>query len=144
MKVKECMTNDIQVITTDHTLQSAAQVMSDNDIGFLPVVEDDRLIGILTDRDITIRAVAAGCPPDESILGVMSAEVKYCFEDEDIAHVMDNMGDIQLRRLPVMNREKRLVGIISLSDCAGMGQCAQAGQALGEITRPSALHSQMV
>ena len=84
MKISECMSRDVQLATPDHSLQSAAQMMADIDTGFLPVADNDRLIGIVTDRDIAIRGVAAGRRPEASIREVMSDEVKYCFDDQDV------------------------------------------------------------
>ena len=142
MKVNECMSRDVQLAAPDHSLQSAAQMMADIDAGFLPVADDERLIGIVTDRDIAIRGVAAGRPPEAIIREVMSEDVKYCFDDEDVEEVLANMGDIQVRRLPVVDRDKRLVGIVSITDLAGNGDAREAGEALSDIARPSALHSQ--
>ena len=139
MKISECMTRDVRVASPDNTMQSAAQAMADIDAGFLPVADNDRLIGIVTDRDIAVRGVAAGRPPETNIREVMSAEVAYCYDDEDVDDVLDNMSDIQVRRLPVVDRDKRLVGIVSISDLADSGD---AGQALGQIARPSDQHSQ--
>src|SRR3546814_2846375 len=113
-------------------------MMADIDTGFLPVADNDRLIGIVTDRDIAIRGVAAGRRPEASIREVMSDEVKYCFDDQDVDDVLENMGDIQVRRLPVVDRDKRLVGIVSITDLAGNGDAREAGEALGDIARPSA------
>ncbi|WP_447953131.1 CBS domain-containing protein [Sphingopyxis chilensis] len=144
MKISECMSRDVQLATPDHSLQSAAQMMADIDTGFLPVADNDRLIGIVTDRDIAIRGVAAGRRPEASIREVMSDEVKYCFDDQDVDDVLENMGDIQVRRLPVVDRDKRLVGIVSITDLAGNGDAREAGEALGDIARPSAQHSQTI
>ena len=144
MKISECMSRDVQLATPDHSLQSAAQMMADIDTGFLPVADNDRLIGIVTDRDIAIRGVAAGRRPEASIREVMSDEVKYCFDDQDVDDVLENMGDIQVRRLPVVDREKRLVGIVSITDLAGNGDAREAGEALGDIARPRAQHSQTI
>src|SRR3546814_10058161 len=88
MKISECMSRDVQLATPDHSLQSAAQMMADIDTGFLPVADNDRLIGIVTDRDIAIRGVAAGRRPEASIREVMSDEVKYCFDDQDVDDVL--------------------------------------------------------
>lgn len=144
MKVSECMSREVRVAAPDNTIQSAAQIMADIDAGFLPVGNDDRLVGIITDRDIAIRGVAAGRPPETNVRDVMSDEVLYCFVDEDTDAVLENMADVQVRRLPVVDRERRLVGIVSISDLADGGDANLAGEALGEITRPSALHSQAV
>lgn len=144
MKISECMSHEVRIAAPDHSMQSAAQLMADLDAGFLPVADNDRLIGVVTDRDIAIRGVAAGRPPEASIREVMSDEIKYCFVDQEVADVLANMGDIQVRRLPVVDRDKRLVGIVSLGDLAGNGDASAAGEALGEIARPSSQHSQTV
>lgn len=143
MKVSECMTCDVRIVDPDESLQRAAQAMADIDAGVLPVGEGDRLIGIITDRDIAVRGVGQGRSPSTKVRDVMSAEVKYCFIDEDAHEVLENMAEIQVRRLPVLDRDKRLVGIISITDFAGHGEAANAGEALGDIARPSRLHSQM-
>ena len=117
-------------------------MMVDCDAGALPVGDNDRLVGVITDRDIAIRAVAEGLGPDAKVGDVMSTEVKYCFADEDIDDVLRNMGELQVRRLPVLDRNKRLVGIISLSDLAANGATAHAGEALSDIARPGGPHSQ--
>lgn len=144
MKVRDCMSRDVRVAAPDNTIQSAAQVMADIDAGFLPVGDDERLVGIVTDRDIAIRGVAAGQPPETSVRNVMSDEVLYCYDDEETEDVLENMGNVQVRRLPVVDRDKRLVGIVSISDLAGNGDASLAGEALGDITRPSAQHSQSI
>jgi CBS domain-containing protein len=108
----------------------------------LPVGEDDRLVGMITDRDIAIRAVAKDLPPDTAVREVMTKEVLYCFEDEALEHVADNMGEQQVRRLPVLNREKRLVGILSLGDLANVAKPRTSGQAIAAISRPGGAHDQ--
>ena len=143
MLVNECMTRDVRLVDPDDTLRNAAVAMAEIDAGFLPVRENDRLVGIITDRDIAIRGVAKGLSPDAEVRAVMSDEIRYCFEDDDADDVLANMGEIQVRRLPVMNHDKRLVGVVSISDLAGNGEEMQAGEALCEIARPSKLHSQM-
>jgi CBS domain-containing protein len=118
-------------------------MMADCDSGVLPVGENDRLVGVITDRDIAVRGVAEGKSPDTKIRDVMSPDVRYCYEDEDITAVLRNMGDLQVRRLPVLSRDKRLVGIVSLSDLAtANGLAAPAGEALCDIARPGGEHSQ--
>ncbi|HEY9013282.1 MAG TPA: CBS domain-containing protein [Devosia sp.] len=141
MLVSELMTRDVRVASPDDSLQRAAKMMGEIDAGVLPVGENDRLVGMITDRDIAIRAVAKGMGPESKVRDVMSKEVKYCFEDEDLDDVTDNMGDLQLRRMPVLNRDKRLVGIISLGDVA-VGHVTDAGQALQGISEPGGQHSQ--
>jgi CBS domain-containing protein len=137
------MTSDVRIVDPDESLQDAAQAMADIDAGILPVGEGDRLIGIITDRDIAVRGVGQGRSPSTKVRDVMSTEVKYCFIDEDADEVLENMAEIQVRRLPVLDRDKRLVGIISITDFAGNGEAVHAGEALGDIARPSGLHSQM-
>ena len=99
MQVREAMTTDVRTLDPDQTLQEAARLMAECDVGSLPIDEGGRLIGMVTDRDITIRAVAQGKSPDTHVRDIMTKDVKYCFEDEDIAHVARNMGDIQVHRL---------------------------------------------
>ena len=146
MKVSEAMTQDVQLANPNETLQQAAQAMAMLDAGALPVGENDRLVGMITDRDIAIKGVACGMGPEAKIRDVMTADVKYCFEDQDLAEVTKNMADIQVRRLPVLDHDKRLVGIISLGDIAvntkGKNKADGAGQALRGISRPGGQHSQ--
>lgn len=145
MQVSECMTQDVKVASPSETLQQAARAMAEADTGFLPVGDNDRLVGIITDRDIAIRAVGCGCAPDTRVRDVMSEEVRYCFEDDDVDDVLDNMAEEQIRRLPVVNRDKRLVGVVSIGDLAASSQqAAHAGKALGDIARPSSQHSQTI
>jgi CBS domain-containing protein len=117
MKVAEVMTAKPQVIKADESVLKAAEILARNNIGALPVEKDDRLIGMLTDRDIVVRVVAGGRDPKKTrVEEVLSEQVKYCYEDEDVEHVAENMNQLLVRRLPVMNRDKRLVGIVSIED----------------------------
>lgn len=142
MRVADCMTQDVRIAHPEQTIQEAARAMAAIDAGCLPVGENDRLVGMITDRDIAVRAVAEGRGPEAKVGDVMSAEVLYCFEDEDAEDVLQNMGDLQIRRLPVLNRDKRLVGIVSLSDLAtGRGK-PRAGETLHQIAQPGGRHSQ--
>lgn len=143
MRISECMTRDVRIVDPDETLQQAALAMAEIDAGILPVGKNDRLVGMITDRDIAIRGVAQKRGPDARVGDVMSPEVKYCFIDDDTDDVLDNLAEIQVRRLPVLDHDKRLVGIVSIGDLAGNGEPTHVGEALGEIARPSALHSQM-
>ena len=118
MKIRDVMTRDAKLAHPNDTLQHAAKLMRECDCGVLPVAEGDRLIGMITDRDIAIRGIADGKGPGARVLEAMTQDVKYCFEDEDASHVCKNMSEIQVRRLPVMDRNKRLIGIVSLSDLA--------------------------
>ena len=146
MKVSEAMTRNVEIIDPGQPIQKAAQRMSDMDVGALPVGENDRLVGMITDRDIAVRAVALGKPPGTPVREVMTNDVCYCFEDEDVAAVADNMADEQVRRLPVLNRAKRLVGILALGDLAvsedGSGELRKVGEALAGISQPGGAHSQ--
>lgn len=142
MKVSSVMSRDVQFIHPDATLRDAAQLMHKIDTGALPVGENDRLVGMITDRDIAIRGVAQGKGPDVQVREAMTPEVKYCFETEDVAHVAKNMAELQLRRLPVLNREKRLIGIVSLGDLAVEGSLPKSAEALRGISRPGGAHNQ--
>lgn len=142
MKVSEAMTPDVQIASPSQTIRDAARLMAAIDAGVVPVGENDRLVGIITDRDIAIRAVALGLGADTKIRDVMSAEVKYCYEDEDLDEVAQNMGDIKVRRLPVLNRSKRLVGIVSIGDIAMVDGPDAVGDAICEISEPGGQHSQ--
>lgn len=119
MRVSEVMTRNVHIADPEQSLQDVARVMAECNLGCVPVGDSERLIGMLTDRDIAIRAVAAGkSPAATKVKEIMSKDVKYCFEDEDISHIAKNMGDIQVHRLPVVDRKKRLVGILALADIA--------------------------
>jgi CBS domain-containing protein len=142
MKVSEAMTRDVRVVDPNETVQQAARLMANLDAGVLPVGENDRLIGMITDRDIAIRGVAAGKGPDTPLCDVMTHEVEYCFDDQDVTEVTRNMGDIRVRRLPVLNREKRLVGILSLGDVAVTKEGLFTAEALTKISQPGGAHSQ--
>lgn len=119
MLVKECMTNQVEIGHPDMTLQEIAQKMRDGDFGVLPIGENDRLVGMITDRDITVRGTAEGKDPKQTkARNLMTPSVLYCYEDQTLDEVSQNLGDNQIRRLPVLNRQKRLVGILSLGDLA--------------------------
>ncbi len=135
MKVAECMTREVRMVRPETTIQDAARTMADNDVGSLPVSDGERLIGMVTDRDIVTRAVCTGKGPNTPVRDVMTDEVKYCFDDQDLQEVASNMGDIQLHRLPVVNRDKRLVGIIALADVAVAANDQTAGRAVSGISR---------
>jgi CBS domain-containing protein len=136
MEICNVMTRDVKIASPEDTLQHAAKLMEKNDFGLLPVGENDRLVGMLSDRDITVRAVARGLAPDRcKVRDVMSRDVKYVYEDESIEDAARNMSDLQVRRLPVLNRDKRLVGIVSLGDLA-LTEPEPAGDALTSISQP--------
>lgn len=139
MKISEVMTREVRIAGPDTTLADAARTMAELDAGVLPVANSERLIGMVTDRDIVIRGLAEGLGPDARVAEVMTEDVKYCYEDDDCADVARNMGEIQIRRLPVVNRDKRLVGIVSIGDLAvTMGPEGEAiGDSLAGISRPN-------
>ncbi len=142
MKVSEVMTREVVLAEPGQTIAEAAQRMAKCDSGALPVGENNRLVGMITDRDIALRAVARNLPPDTLVRKVMSTEVLYCFDDESLDHVAKNMGDQQIRRLPVVDRDKRLVGIISIADIAYSAPSKTAGLAVADISRPGGKHDQ--
>jgi CBS domain-containing protein len=143
MNVSDYMTRDVTVVGPNDTLQQAAKIMGQLDCGCLPVGENDRLVGMITDRDIAIRAVAEGKDPVQTrVRDVMTREIRYCFEDDLLTDATDLMSELQLRRLPVISREKRLVGIVSLGDIAREDEPRQAGEALQGISRPGGPHTQ--
>lgn len=118
MKINDIMTRDVETLTPDQSICDAACAMAKADCGAILVQDGERLVGMVTDRDITIRAVAKGLSSDTAVREVMTDEIRYCFEDEDVQHVAENMADNHVRRLPVMDRNKRLVGIVSLGNFA--------------------------
>lgn len=142
MRVADAMSCNVRVASPNQTIQDACRMMSQIDAGVLPVGESDRLVGMVTDRDIAVRAVALGKGPETPVREVMTADVKYCFEDDDTEQVARNMGEQQVRRLPVVNRDKRLVGILSLGDIAISQQPDAAGEALSGVSQPGGRHSQ--
>ncbi|MDB5361193.1 MAG: inosine-5-monophosphate dehydrogenase [Rhodospirillales bacterium] len=139
MIVSECMSRDVRVCSPDDTIRQAAAAMRGIDAGLLPVGENDRLVGMITDRDIALRAVADGKGNDTPIRDVMTLDVQYCFEDDDLDDAALKMSDLQVRRLPVLDRDKRLVGIVSLGDISKSGD-GRAEVALGGISRYGGEH----
>jgi CBS domain-containing protein len=136
MRVREIMTHNPEVVRSDALLQEVAEKMRTLEIGALPVCNGDRLIGLLTDRDITVRATAAGCDPTMiQVCDVMSTNLVYCFDDQEVEEVAKLMEAQQVRRLPVLNRQQRLVGIVSLEDLAVGGDPKLAGETLKEVSK---------
>jgi CBS domain-containing protein len=134
VKISDIMTSDVETAQPDDTLRTAARMMADLDVGVLPVGENDRLVGMITDRDITVRAVAEGLNPDEAkVRDVMTTDLRCCFADDDVAAAAEKMGQWQVRRLPVLDRDKRLVGIVSMGDLS-LGDEGRAGHALRETS----------
>lgn len=136
MKVQDIMTRDVTMASPQETIQWAAQRMREMDVGALPVGDNDRLVGMITDRDIAVRAIAEGKGPNALVRDVMTARVMYCYLDQDLAEVTTNMADIQLRRLPVLDHDKRMVGIVALGDIAVSDDSANVNEALAGISRP--------
>lgn len=136
MQLKDVMTTKVQLTDPGAKLKDAAISMREGDFGLLPVGANDRLVGTITDRDITIRAVAEGKDPNTTTVGdVMSDGIHYCFEDQDVEEVARVMSEAQVRRLPVLNRDKRLVGIVALADLAtDSGAARSAGAALTGVS----------
>jgi CBS domain-containing protein len=137
MLVRDIMTRDVRLLAPRDTVQDAARQMRDDNIGSLPVADGDRLVGYVTDRDLVVRGLAQGFTGDTHIRDVMTDRVLYCFEDEDVEDVAANMAQNQVRRLPVISREKRLVGIVALGDLATKGEDASAEDALEGVSKPT-------
>ena len=138
MKVKDIMTEEVQVIHPGDSLRTAAEKMSSNDFGFLPVFEDDRLVGVITDRDIVVRAVARGMDP-EATLGrdLMTSPAISCFDDESVEEAAKIMEKDQIRRLVVLSRgNNRLVGVVSLGDLANNATKKVSGKVLEKVSEP--------
>ncbi len=136
-QLKDVMSYDVQVISPEATLQEAAARMRDADCGMLPVGENDRMIGAVTDRDIIVRAVAEGKGGDTLVREVMSEDVIWCYEDDTVEKGAEMMSRCQVRRLPVVNSDKRLVGIVSLGDFAVAADDIQpSAEALVGISQP--------
>jgi CBS domain-containing protein len=135
-KVSEVMTPNVRLGRPDQTIREAAVLMLEADIGSLPIEDHDRLVGMVTDRDIVLRAIALGLGAETLIREVMSEDVKYCFDDESVAKVAENMAALGLRRLPVVDRKKRLVGIVALSNIAYSGNENASESLLKGVAKP--------
>ena len=136
MHIKEVMSPDVKLIDPNMKVSRAASLMRDHDIGALPVGENDRLVGMLTDRDIVVRGLAEGKDlKTAKVRDVMSSKVLYCFDDQSMEEVAALMGTKQVRRLPVINHEKRMVGMVSLGDLARGAPADATGEALKQISR---------
>jgi CBS domain-containing protein len=143
MRVSEAMTRQVKICTPGQTIREVAKTMAEIDAGALPVGENDRLIGMITDRDIAIRGVALGKGPDTPVREIMSEHVEYCYDDEDLDRVAEGMAQVRVRRLPVVNREKRLVGILSLGDVARKdGHPEVVAETVAGVSMPGGPHRQ--
>ena len=136
-KIRDVMTQGVELIDPEATLSEAAVRMAETDLGILPVGEDDRLIGVVTDRDLVVRGLAQGYDPNETrVREVMTDRVLYCFDDQEPSKAAEDMAVQQIRRMPVVNREKRLIGIVSLADIARKHDAKKAGTTLKELVVP--------
>jgi len=137
MQIRELMSKDVRFISPQNSVKEASAAMRDGDFGVLPVGENDRLVGMLTDRDIVVRSVAQGRDPEKTqVREVMTDDIYYVFDDQTLEEAEKSMGAKQVRRLPVVNRDKRLVGIISLGDMAATSQAIRpAAEALSDVSK---------
>jgi CBS domain-containing protein len=137
-RIAEIMTPNVQTIAPGDTIQRAAQLMDELNVGAIPVCEGDRVLGLVTDRDITVRATSVGKAPGETrVEEVMSAGVNYCFDDQPVDEVMEQMREVQVRRMPVMDRATgKLIGIVALGDLATK-HSAEVDRTLSDISTPS-------
>jgi CBS domain-containing protein len=135
-KISDVMTANVEIAKPDQSVQEAAKLMAEIDAGALPVGEDDRLVGMITDRDIAVRVTAEGKDPKQTrVREVMTQGVRYCFEDEPVEGVAENMAEQQVHKLPVMNRDNRIVGVVSLGDVANTQPQQFSGTALRGISQ---------
>ena len=139
MQLRDVMTRDVEVVRPDATLQEAAGRMKALDVGVIPVCDGEHLMGMLTDRDITVRATAAGRDPRTThVRDVMTPDVVYCFEDQDVTEAQRLMQERQIRRLLILNRDKRLAGVVSLGDLAVKARADKVGGAVLErVSEPA-------
>jgi CBS domain-containing protein len=142
MKISDVMTTDVQTVTPDQSAQEAASFMLSSDAGAIPVTEGDRLIGMITDRDIAVRGVAKGHGPDTRVSELMTNDVVAAQIDDDTDEVAARMNEAQVRRLPVIDGQQKLCGIVSLSDLTQKGNSSEAEQALEGVSEPGGQHQQ--
>ena len=142
MKVSDVLTREVQTIRPDQTAREAASFMLSADAGSIPVTEGERLIGMITDRDIAVRGVAKGSGPDTPVRDLMTNDVVSVRVDEDCSAVASRMSEAQVRRLPVVDEQERLCGIVSLGDLARETQSESAHQALEGVSQPGGQHQQ--
>ncbi len=142
MKINEVMTRDVQTVTPDQTAREAATFMLNSDAGSMPVTEGDRLIGMVTDRDIAVRGVALGHGPDTPVRDIMTSGIICARFDDDVEEVAKKMSEAQVRRLPVIDDQERLCGIVSLGDLSRETDGETAHQALEGVSAPGGQHQQ--
>lgn len=136
--IADVMTRDVQSVAPQETIRRAAEMMDELNVGSLPVCDGQKLVGIVTDRDITVRATAAGKGPDEAtVQDVMTDQIRWCFDDQEVDEVMQQMSDSQIRRVPVVDHNtQQLIGIVSLGDLATK-HSAQVDRTLENISTPA-------
>ncbi len=142
MKIQEIMTRDARCVSPAASILEVARMMRELDVGAVPICDGDRLAGMLTDRDIIVRVIAEGVDPmQKTAREIMSPGIIYAFDDQDVDEAAQIMEEHQVRRLPVLNRSKRLVGIVSLGDLAMEAGPGLSGEALREVSKPSGIYS---
>ena len=134
--IRDVMTGEVKLVGPNQSIRDAAQLMASADVGSLPVGENDRLVGMITDRDLALRAIGHGLGHDTPVRDVMTSAVKYCHDDESIEQVAQNMAELGVRRMPVVDRDKRLVGIVALSNIAQSGDRKAANSLLDGVAQP--------
>jgi CBS domain-containing protein len=138
MNVREVMTADVYTVSADTSIFDIAELMRDEDIGVVPVVENDKLVGLVTDRDIVVRALADSRDPSQATARtVMSPNLVFCFEDQSVEEVLQTMGEQQVRRMPVVDRDRNLVGVVSIGDLSAAAPPDRAGESLSQISQPT-------
>ena len=142
MKVSEVMTREVQTIRPDQSAREAASFMLSTDAGSIPVTEGDRLIGMITDRDIAVRGVAKGNGPETPVRELMTNDIVCARLDDDVEEVASRMSEAQVRRLPVIDEQEKLCGIVSLGDLSREGDADTAAQALEGVAQPGGQHRQ--
>jgi CBS domain-containing protein len=135
-KISEVMTTDVKVVRPDDTVQNAARMMADMDVGAIPVCDGNRLQGMVTDRDITVRATAEGHGGNTPVRDVMTSDVVWCSAEDDSQEVLNRMADAQIRRIPVIDQDRNLVGIVALGDLAIEDE-ENIDEALRDISMPA-------
>jgi len=141
MKVGEVMNRGAHIVNVEDSLKRVAQIMAEEDVGFLPVAENGRLVGMITDRDIVTRCIARGRNGEARARNAMTRDVKYCRESDDLDEVMENMAELQVRRLPVMDGDKQLIGILSLADVARCYISDVVGATYSGVVMPGGKHT---
>jgi CBS domain-containing protein len=142
MKISEVMTRDVQTVSPDQPVQEAANFMLSTDAGSIPVTDGDRLIGMITDRDIAVRGIAKGYGPDTPVRELMTDDLIVVRVDDDIEEAATKMSEAQVRRLPVIDSDERLCGIVSLGDLSRETDDQTASQALEGVSQPGGQHQQ--